>query len=141
MVKLTTVFIWFFLFSSGNIYGQTRTITGQVIDEQLTPVYEASIYNSDTILLGTTADDGTFRISISAETKSLLFFCIGRERKYVALPSNCDYLEIILLNRWTFDFISARNVDRLRMKQFKNLPELHKVAHSKGIFCKRNALL
>lgn len=34
----------------------------------------------------------------------------------------------------TYDFITLKKVDRLRMKRFKKLPKLHKEAFEKGIF-------
>jgi hypothetical protein len=34
----------------------------------------------------------------------------------------------------SYDFMSLKKVDRLRMKRFKLLPELHKKAFEEGIF-------
>ena len=34
----------------------------------------------------------------------------------------------------TYDFITLKKVDRLRMRIFKKLPKLHKEAFEKGIF-------
>jgi len=34
----------------------------------------------------------------------------------------------------SYDFITLKKVDRLRMKRFKQLPEKHKEAFEKGIF-------
>jgi hypothetical protein len=39
-----------------------------------------------------------------------------------------------MLLRGTYDFKTPKKVDRLRMKRFKKLPELHKEAFAKGIF-------
>ncbi len=43
-------------------YGQTRTITGKVIDAfDLTSISEVRIQNKDTVLLGTTDKNGRFQ--------------------------------------------------------------------------------
>jgi len=34
----------------------------------------------------------------------------------------------------TYDFMTLRRVNKLRMKKFRKLPELHKEAFEKGIF-------
>jgi hypothetical protein len=39
----------------------------------------------------------------------------------------------------TYDFMTLKKVDRLRMKRFNKLPELHKEAFEKGIFKTENA--
>ena len=39
----------------------------------------------------------------------------------------------------TYDFISLKKVDKLRMKRFKKLPEFHLTAYKKGIFTTEQA--
>ena len=39
-----------------------------------------------------------------------------------------------MILRSTYDFITLKKVDKLRMKKFKKLPELHREAFEKGIF-------
>lgn len=43
-------------------------------------------------------------------------------------------LKLVMMLSSTYDFMSPKKVDRLRMKRFKKLPELHKEAFEKGIF-------
>lgn len=43
-----------------------------------------------------------------------------------------------MMSSSTYDFLSPKKVNRLRLKRFKRLPELHKEAFDKGIF-KTNA--
>jgi hypothetical protein len=131
IMRLTLILI---LFSSSNWLGQTRTITGRVVDENLSPISQARIDNSDTILPGRTDNDGKFKIDVPVETQSLIILWVGMEWKFINLPGNCDHLEVILLHSGSYDFMSARKVDRLRMKQFKKLPKLHQAAFQKGIF-------
>ena len=45
-----------------------------------------------------------------------------------------NYLEVVVMIEALYDFMSLKKVDRLRMKRFKKLPELHKEAFEKGIF-------
>jgi hypothetical protein len=116
------------------VFGQTRTITGKVIDENLHPVYKAGIYSVDTCLLVTTDLDGAFKISIPDNTKSLIIASIAMEWRSIELTGTCSTLEIILLSSGSYDFMSAGKVDRLRKKEFDKLPDLHQSSFEKGIF-------
>lgn len=48
--------------------GQTRTLTGKVIDGELHPVYLVKIFNADTTFLGETDLNGNFNIDIPSDT-------------------------------------------------------------------------
>ena len=132
MVK--EIFLLITLFPIVNVLGQTHTITGKVIDDRFDPVYGARIWNIDTLLLATTEIDGNFKIEIPVNTKTLIVGSVGTEWKSIYLAEDCNNLDVILLLRPTYDFTSARKVDRLRKKDFNKLPALHKSAFSKGIF-------
>ena len=132
-MRLTVIFILSILFTTSIAFGQTRTITGKVIDENFYPVYEARI-NVDTSPLVTTDTNGIFKIEIPVDTKSISIGSIGMEWKSIDLTGNCSNLEIILLNSATYDFMSARKIDRLRKKDFDKLPTIHQTAFEKGIF-------
>lgn len=56
------------------------------------------------------------------------------EKKCVQLAENCAHLDIILLHRGSYDFMSAGKVDRLRKKEFNRMPLFHQAAFEKGIF-------
>jgi hypothetical protein len=116
------------------VFAQTRTVTGNMVDEHLQPVYEAAIYNVDTMLLGKTEIEGNFKIDIPVETKSLMVGSIGMEWRLLNLTDSCENLEIILLYSGNYDFMSARKLDRLEKKQFDKLPKLHETAHDRGLF-------
>jgi hypothetical protein len=117
-----------------NTFGQTRTITGKVISEDLQVLPQVKILNSDTALLATTDIDGKFKIEIPADTKNLLIGAVGYEWASINLTNNCNKLDIILMNNGHYDYISLKKVDRLRMKRFKKLSELHLTAYQKGMF-------
>jgi hypothetical protein len=117
-----------------NLYGQTRTISGRVIAEDLEILPRVSIQNSDTLILGTTDIDGDFKIEIPFETKKLLFGLVGMEWKSINLSDNCDHLDIILMYDGTYDFMLASRIDRLRTKRFKKLPAIHQLAYKRGVF-------
>ncbi len=129
-----TTFILSILLSISIAFGQTRIITGKVISENFYPVYEAKVFNIDTLVLVTTDTGGNFKIEIPIDTKSIMVGAIGAEWKNIDLSSECNNLDIILLNRATYDFMSAGKVDRLRKKDFNKLPALYKSAFEKGIF-------
>jgi hypothetical protein len=128
----------FILFSillfGSNVIGQTRTLTGKIIDQEFYPVYQVMVFNVDTVLLTTSDKNGNFSISVPLDTKSLIVASLAMEWKNLDITDACTNLEIILLPSGTYDFMTANKVDRLRKKQFDKLPTLHKSAFEKGLF-------
>ncbi|MFT3978852.1 MAG: hypothetical protein QM687_00170 [Ferruginibacter sp.] len=116
------------------VSGQTKTITGKIIDQNLLTVYQAHIYTSDTSLSVLTDIKGYFIATVPIATKSLVIHAVGMEPKNIELEEGCDTIEIILLYAGTYDFMTPRKVDRLRKKQFARLPELHQSAFKQSIF-------
>lgn len=114
--------------------GQTNTLTGKVIDDELRPIYQASIFNADTVLLGQSDINGNFKLIIPSDTKSLIIAWVGMEWKFIDFSSECNNLEIVLQPSATYDFMSARKIDKLRKKDFDKLPALHQLAFNKGVF-------
>ena len=117
-----------------HIFGQTRIITGKVIDENLETVVHAEILNSDKILLTTTDINGKIYLEIPIGTKSIQIRSIGYEQMSINLIPDCQQLDIILMSDWTYDYITLKKVDRLRMKRFKKLTKLHLTAFQNGLF-------
>jgi hypothetical protein len=122
------------LLLGSHVQGQTRTLTGKIIDKEFNPLYQVSIFNVDTVLLAKSDKDGYFSIIVSPNTKSLIVADVGAEWKILDLLNDCNNLEIILQLAGTYDFMSPAKVDRLRKKEFDKLRELHKSAFEKGIF-------
>jgi hypothetical protein len=133
---MTTRIIIFFLtlHFATHALGQTRTLTGKIIDHEFNIFYQVRIFNADTVLLTTNDTNGNFSITVPAETKTLIFATVGMEWKHIDLLNDCNSLEIILQPMWTYDFKLPAKVDRLRKKQFDKLPALHQSAFQKGIF-------
>jgi hypothetical protein len=119
---------------SFSLCGQTRTITGKVIDEYFDNLPGVRIQSSDTIQLGTTDIDGEFKIEIPINTDSLLFSFIGMEWIPIKLTSNCDRLEIVMMVYVLYHDKSGKQIDRLRKKRFDDLSEIHSTAFNKGQF-------
>ena len=117
-----------------HVQGQTRTLTGKIIDKEFNPLYQVSIFSSDTLLLAKSDKDGNFSITVSPDTKSIIVTDVGAEWKILDLLNECNNLEIILQLAGTYDFMSPAKVDRLRKKEFDKLTELHKSAFENGIF-------
>lgn len=120
--------------STCNLYSQNKTIKGLVISDDFETVPLASIIINDTVEVGKTDLNGFFQIDIPVSVNKILFRAVGIEPTNVALADNCDAVEVIMMLSGTYDFITLKKVDRLRMKRFKKLPELHKEAFAKGIF-------
>lgn len=123
------------LLSSLNVLGQTKTVTGKIIDEfDLKGVPGIKIQKSDTSLLTGTDTDGKFKIEIPVTEESLLISGVGYEWTTIKLKNNCNYFDIIIMESGTYDFMSLKKVNRLRMKRFRKLSELHLTAYQKGTF-------
>lgn len=115
------------------MYGQ-RTIKGRIIDENLEILPAAGVFDADMRRLGEIGSEGFFEVSVPKESDKLIFGFIGYEFAPVSIPTNCDYLEVILLRDVLYHYKSNRKIDRLRKKEFDRLPELHKKAVEKGLF-------
>jgi len=50
------------------------------------------------------------------------------------LSDTCEEVEVVMMLSATYDFITLKKVDRLRMKRVKKLPALHKEAFERGLF-------
>ena len=122
-----------------SLYSQTKTIKGRVIDDNLETLPYVSIVINDTVKVGRTDLNGFFQIDIPISVKKLLFSTVGIELASIALADKCDEVEVVMMLSSTYDFITLKKVDRLRMKRFKKLPELHKEAFKRGIFKTDNA--
>ena len=117
-----------------NLYSQNKTIKGRVIDDNLETLAYVSIVINDAVEVGRTDLNGFFQIDIPVSVKKLLFSTVGIELASIELVDKCDEVEVVMMLSSTYDFITLKKVDRLRMKRFKKLPELHKEAFEKGIF-------
>ena len=112
----------------------TKTLTGRLLDDQLEAVPMANIYAADTTVIGKTDMEGYFKLDIPRNPNTLLFGAVGLELTTVKLNEECSHLEVILLLSSSYDFRSARRVNRKESKRFKHLPQLHQEAYKKGLF-------
>lgn len=117
-----------------SLYSQNKTIKGRVIDDNLETLAYLPIVINDTVEVGKTDLNGFFQIEIPVSVKKLLFRDVGIELASIKLVDICDEVEVVMMLDYTYDFITLKKVDRLRMKRFMKLPELHKEAFEKGIF-------
>lgn len=137
-MKIPIILILTVLLFNFNLNGQTRTVIGRVISEDLEPLPGLDIRNSDSVLLGKTDMDGRFKISIPQDTDSLLFRYIGMEWTDISLKKDCDTVEVVVMYDMIYDFITSRKIDRLRKKRFDKLPNLHSDAVTNGLFENNN---
>jgi hypothetical protein len=120
--------------STSIIYAQNKTIKGRVVDDNLETLPYVSIVINDTVKIGRTDLNGFFQIDIPISVKKISFRTIGIELASIELADECDEVEVVMMLSSTYDFMTLKKVDRLRMKRFKMLPELHKEAFEKGLF-------
>lgn len=133
MKKLIITFI-VIVVSTCNLYSQNKTIKGRVIDDNLEILPYVSIVIDDTVNVGRTDLNGFFQIDIPVSEEKILFRSVGLELAIIELVDACNEVEVVMMLSGTYDFITLKKADRLRMKRFKKLPALHKEAFAKGIF-------
>jgi hypothetical protein len=133
MKKLLTTYIVLSV-SICTLYSQNKTIRGRVVDDNLEILPSVSIMINDTVEVGRTDLKGFFQIDIPVAQKKIVFMFLGVEPAIIELVDTCDDVEVVMMMSGTYDFMTPKKVDRLRIKRFKKLPELHKEAFEKGLF-------
>jgi len=93
-----------------------------------------SIRINDTIEFGRTDMNGFFKIDIPVSVKKISFLCVGMESTTIELVDECNLIELVMMDSYTYDFMSLKRVEREIKKRFKKLPDIHKKAFEKGIF-------
>ena len=125
--------------STSILHAQNKLIKGRVVDDNLETLPYVSIVINDTVKTGRTDLNGFFQINIPISVKKISFKSVGLEPATVRLADECDEVEVVMMLSGSYDFITLRRVDKLRMKIFMKLPKLHKAAFEKGIFKTDNA--
>jgi hypothetical protein len=133
MKKLTIAF-FVFIVSVSFVYSQNRTLKGRVITDQVETMPGVSIRIDDTVEVGKTDLKGFFQIDVPDSVKELKFVDIGLDPTPIVLFENCDVIEVVMMLTGTYDFMSLKKADKIRMKRFKGLPEIHREAFAKGLF-------
>lgn len=128
------VLILILLLNSLLTNGQTRTITGRVLFDDLNPGYEAKIWINDTLKLGTSGLNGDFIIELPTNIYTIEIGMIGMEIALIKIPSTCDRIEIIMMPSGTYHYKSHKKIDRQRKSLFDKVTGLHSVAFDKGLF-------
>ncbi len=121
-------------FSTSSLYSQNNRIKGRVIDDNLETLPGVSILINDTVNVGRTDLSGFFQIDIPASEKKILFRAVGLDPTIIELADKCNEVEVVMMLTGSYDFITLKKVDRLRIRRFKKLPEIHKEAFGKGLF-------
>jgi hypothetical protein len=137
-MRIASILILIILFIDTSLNGQTRTITGRVVSEDLEALPDVNIQNSEKLPLAKTDLEGRFKVSILQETDKLIFSWIGMELTEIKLHDKCDTVEVVMMYDGTYDFMTLKKVDRLRKKRFDNLPSLHSDAVKNGLFKNSN---
>ena len=136
-VKLSIVFIIGLVAFNNNLVGQSRLLQGRVISNRLETLPGIRIQNGDTTILGETDLEGRFQINLPEKTQTIVLRGVGLEPTTITLNDTCTTVEVVMILAATFDFMSSNRIDRLRLKEFKQLPDLYIQAYKKGLFTKR----
>ncbi|GGC79879.1 hypothetical protein GCM10011508_04090 [Flavobacterium lutivivi] len=115
-------------------FSQERIITGKVIAEDLTALPWV-IIESNSKVVDTTDMNGNFKFKFAPEIKSLEFVFTGMETEKVEIKEDCDTIELIMLEKSTYDFVSLKSAERkMKRKRKSKLPKLYAEAYRKKVF-------
>ena len=117
-----------------NLYGQTRTVQGRVLSEELEPLPGLEIRNSNDFILGKADMTGHFKINIDQQTDSLFLSFIAMEQAKIRISDECDLIELIIMDHVLYHEISSKKIDRLRRRRFEDLSKKHIQAVDQGLF-------
>ena len=82
----------------GQLLAQSKTITGRVTDEKGTPVPNASITIKGTSLGTTSKEDGTYSLTVPANSKTLSISAVGMEEQELAIGERTSII-VTLANK------------------------------------------
>ena len=77
--------------SIGQIWAQSRTVTGKVTDDKGNSMPNVSVIVKETVIGTTTNADGNFSLSVPANAKVLVFSSVGLGEKEISLTSASNY--------------------------------------------------
>ncbi|TYB75848.1 carboxypeptidase-like regulatory domain-containing protein [Bizionia myxarmorum] len=132
-MRFKTIFFISIFFCIFSTFGQ-QSLSGKTIDQFFDSAIGITIFDQDTTKIGQSDLNGYFQIKLPKKTDKLIFAGVGYEWATITISKECENLEIILFLDSTYDFMSPKKVDRLRMKEFEKLTELHSQAYQKGLF-------
>jgi hypothetical protein len=113
---------------------QSRNVKGLVLNEEMYPLWGASIYINDSIKVGETDLNGKCEFITPVGVDSIIFRGVGFEPLLVVLSTGCNRVEVIMILAGSYDFMSPAKVDRQRHRYFKKISQLYPVAVQKGLF-------
>ena len=129
------IFLLLIMAVSCPVCSQNRIIKGIVVDEcDFEPIIDVRIIVNDSNYVGVTDINGRFQIEIPLSVNEISFRALAMEDVNLKLSEKCDNIELIMIERAYYDFMSYRKINKERRKLYKQLPFLHKKAYEKGIF-------
>src|SRR5262245_31433662 len=76
----------------GQLLAQSKTITGRVTDEKGVPIPNASVTVKGTSLGTTSKEDGTYSLTIPANSKTLSISAVGLEEQEIPIGTKTSIL-------------------------------------------------
>jgi hypothetical protein len=128
--------ILFLLFNGAifNLYSQNKTIEGRIISDGLEYLPGVFIMIDDSIKVGSTDLNGSFKIDLPLSVNKISFKGVGIEPAHIILQDNCNYLEVVLLLSSSSDFELPLFTYIKRIRRNKYIKNTHKKACINGLF-------
>lgn len=86
-MRQLAMFVACILLASGQLFAQTRIITGKVVDEKGAPVANASVVVKGTTTGTNTDNDGNFSISVASAAKTLVISSLNFQQSEVSITN------------------------------------------------------
>ncbi len=119
------IFLLLIMAVSCPVYSQNKMIKGIVVDEcDLEPIIDVRIIVNDSNYVGVTDINGRFQIEIPLSVNEISFRALAMEDVNLKLSEKCDNIELIMIGRAHYDFMSYRRINKERRNLYKQLPVL-----------------
>ena len=133
-MKPFLIIMFFFLHTFSNLFAQNKTIRGRVISNQFEILGYVQIFGYYKEEFGKTDLDGFFKIEIPISTKKITFSSVGLETAIINIYDSCNEVEIVMLLRGSYDFMTPKKVYRQRFKNYKKIINFHQKAVDMNLF-------
>ncbi len=122
----------FIMLTISGMIGQTKTVSGRVMDEHLEPLPGAIIQTLDTLYQVRADENGYYSMELPNIIKNLRVINIAMETETFKLGDNCVF-NIILLDDMIVEFETEKDHLRSYKKRRKGRKKIYQKAIRKGV--------
>ena len=117
---------------ASSVFGQTKVLTGRIIDEHFEPLSNAVIQTVDSTITTRADNDGNFKIEVPVNCSKLVAWYIGFETDTFNIEDKC-HLNMILLDDVKIEFQTVEEAMKFEKRRKKDTKPLYKEAIRRGV--------